>query len=138
MPNPSDRDSSAYRLAAIGRTVSTFYDRTSRKPAASVERRFMNCDPLRTGHRHLPGDIPISWRVRLRREGQPIDTNSTLSAPVTDDGVEVAQLEIEKTDASNAEVLPVASVSSPDGDQLVGVVSSRNRGPACLRALSQR
>lgn len=52
-----------------------------------------------------PGDVPISWRVTMKREGQPLDvTNSILSAPVTDNGVEVAQLTIEKTGAVNGEV----------------------------------
>jgi hypothetical protein len=52
-----------------------------------------------------PGDPPISWRVFLKRNGQPLDiTDSTISAPVTDDGVLVAHLEVEKTDPEGGEI----------------------------------
>jgi hypothetical protein len=42
-----------------------------------------------------PGDAPISFRAFLRREGEVLDvTNSDITAPVTDNGVEVAQLTV--------------------------------------------
>jgi hypothetical protein len=46
-----------------------------------------------------PGDVPISFFVTLRRQGQGLDiSNSTIIAPVYDDGVEVGALTVEKTD----------------------------------------
>jgi hypothetical protein len=45
-----------------------------------------------------PGDPPISWLVVVLRNGEPYDiTDLAISAPVYDDGVQVAELTVEKT-----------------------------------------
>jgi len=55
--------------------------------------------------RMYPGDVPISWFVTLRRQGQGVDiNNSTITAPVYDDGVEVGALTVEKTNSAIGEV----------------------------------
>jgi hypothetical protein len=52
-----------------------------------------------------PGDVPISWLVTLRRQGQGVDvTNSTITALVYDDGVQVGALTVEKTNPGVGEV----------------------------------
>lgn len=53
-----------------------------------------------------PGDVPFSWKVTLREDGETIDvSDSEISAAVYDDGVEVGSLTIDKTDPENGEVM---------------------------------
>jgi hypothetical protein len=46
-----------------------------------------------------PGDPPVSWKVAVRENGVAVDlTNSTMSAPVTDDGKQVGELQVDPVD----------------------------------------
>jgi hypothetical protein len=52
-----------------------------------------------------PGMVPRSFHVTVKSAGEVLDlTNSDVSAPIYDDGVEVGALEVEKIDAPNGRV----------------------------------
>jgi hypothetical protein len=49
-----------------------------------------------------PGMVPRSFHVTVKAAGEVLDlTDSEISAPVYDDGVEVAAMDVEKVDAPN-------------------------------------
>src|ERR1041384_2851023 len=49
-----------------------------------------------------PGDLPVTWDLSILRNGAPMDlSTSTIWLPVTDDGVHVGDLSVDRTnDAS--------------------------------------
>jgi hypothetical protein len=52
-----------------------------------------------------PGMVPRSFHVTVKAAGEVLDlTDSEITAPVYDDGVEVGALEVEKDDALNGRV----------------------------------
>jgi hypothetical protein len=52
-----------------------------------------------------PGMVPRSFHVTVRAAGEVLDlTNSDVTAPVYDDGVDVGALAVEKVDAPNGRV----------------------------------
>jgi hypothetical protein len=53
-----------------------------------------------------PGDVPFSWKVTLKSDGEPVDiTDSDVSALVYDDGKEVGAMTLEKIDPENGQVM---------------------------------
>jgi hypothetical protein len=49
-----------------------------------------------------PGMVPRSFHVTVKAAGEVLDlTDSDVTAPVYDDGVEVAAMDVEKVDAPN-------------------------------------
>jgi hypothetical protein len=49
--------------------------------------------------------VPRSFHVTVKAAGEVLDlTDSDISAPVYDDGVEIGELEVEKDDAPNGRV----------------------------------
>jgi len=52
-----------------------------------------------------PGMVPRSFHVTVKAAGEVLDlTNSDVIAPVYDDGVQVAAMDVEKDDAPNGRV----------------------------------
>jgi hypothetical protein len=52
-----------------------------------------------------PSMVPRSFHVTVKAAGEVLDvTDSEISAPVYDDGVQVGELEVEKDDAANGRV----------------------------------